>query len=362
MILSIRIVLAGAALLSTTAYAATQYRVVDTGIADANHVYVRGMNDKGDLVGFRYHADFEEEAYVYDYSSRSVIDLPSAGAGLTFQGSEASEINERGAIVGLTTVPGMNGWHGVRWDMNGGFELLPGIRLAYGIDRRGRIVGEDENSRAVMWVNGRIVDLGLPDIGRAHSISDTGFVTGVRQDVNQAFLYRHGESEAIDVLNAESHVGMDAAAVNNFGEVVGSSGAEPVPGPFGEFIYPTHAFLYRDGELEDLGTLSSDPTASSYARGINDTHEVVGALLLPESHGLQEPFTAFLYKHGEMRDLNTLIEPSDPLAGEIQLFWAADINCRGWIAAEGQNRTTGMYGAYLLIPKHAAKHPHSCIR
>lgn len=361
MLLSIRIALASAAFISTAAYAATQYRIVDTGIADANSVQVLGMNDKGDLVGVRYHADFEQQGYAYDYSSRSVIDLPSAGAGLSFRGSEAFSINNRGTIVGLTSVPGMNEWHGVRWDMNGGFELLPGIHYANDVDRRGRIVGQHDNNRAVMWVNGRIIDLGLPDIGFARSISDTGFVTGVLQNLNHIFLYQHGESEDIGALNAESPVGVEAAQVNDFGEVVGFAGSEPVAGPF-EFIYPSHAFLYRHGELKDLGTLSSDPTVSSYAMGINDSHEIVGASLLPDAQGSPVQFTAFLYEHGKMRDLNTLIDPADPLAGQIQLVFARAINCRGWIAAEGQNRATGMYGVYVLVPKRPAKHPHSCMR
>jgi probable HAF family extracellular repeat protein len=361
MILSTRIMLAAAALVSTSALAASHYRIVDTGIANLNPIQVQGMNDRGDLVGLVYNASFEPEAFVYDYSSRTVNSLPSAGAGLSFKGSQALEINNRGSIVGLTSVPGMNEWHGVRWDMNGGFDLLPGVHYSYGIDSRDRIVGQDDNDRAIMWVKGRIVDLGLSDIGIARSISETGFVTGVLQNSGHAFLYWRGESEDIGVLYPGSS--SDGYRVNDFGEVVGSAGVRPVPNQYGGYNYPTHAFLYRRGEMKDLGALSDDPAISSYATSINDSREVVGASQIPPGpNGGPVQFSAFLYQHGRMHDLNTLIDPADPLAGQIQLTRATEINCRGWIAAEGTSRATGLNGAYLLIPNAPAKHPHVCIR
>jgi probable HAF family extracellular repeat protein len=359
MTLSIRIMLTAAAFVGT-AQAATHYQIVDTGMASPRGVGIRAMNDKGDLVGVTLTADFSEDAFVYDYSSRSVSALPSAGAGLGFKGSEALDINDRGSIVGLTTVPGLNEWHGVRWDMNGGFELLPGIHYSYGIDRRGRIVGQDENNRAVIWVHGQSIDLGLPDIGIARSISETGFITGVLQNSSHAFLYRHGETEDLGGLYPGSS--SDGVRVNDFGEVVGSAGVAPVPDPYGGYTYATHAFLYRRGEMRDLGTLSEEPGFDSVAAGINDSGEVVGGSQIRVGAGGPVQSSAFIYEHGKMRDLNALIDPSDPLAGQIQLTYAGDINCRGWIAAQGTNRATGMKGAYVLIPKHPDKHRHACMR
>jgi probable HAF family extracellular repeat protein len=73
-------------------------------------------------------------------------------------------------------------------------------------------------------------------------------------------------------------------AINNRTQIVGRS--DTTPGS-------NHAFLWEDGIMKDLGTLSSIPFSGSGATCINDSGQVVGL-----SDG-----KVFLWERGTMRDL-----------------------------------------------------------
>ena len=82
-----------------------------------------------------------------------------------------------------------------------------------------------------------------------------------------------------------------SAAVNNLGEVVGSSR------PLG-LVY-NHPFLYTNDEMIDLGSLGN---WSAGALGINDLSQVIGQS--STSGGLH----AFLWEDGQMIDLNPFLD------------------------------------------------------
>jgi len=81
-----------------------------------------------------------------------------------------------------------------------------------------------------------------------------------------------------------------AYGINDSGQVVGASETGPVY---------THAFLYSAETMTDLGTLGG--TGSSYAYGVNASGEIVGQALTASALA-----HAFLYAGGNMTDLGTL--------------------------------------------------------
>jgi probable HAF family extracellular repeat protein len=106
---------------------------------------------------------------------------------------------------------------------------------------------------------------------------------------------------------------IEARSINATGEVLGYHNA-------GQGLLTARAFLYRDGALQDLGTLGGP---SSVATGINDSGIVVGGAQLPNGE-----FRAFVFENGVLRDLGTLGE-------NFSYAWA--VNNSGDIVGESGN-------------------------
>ena len=108
-------------------------------------------------------------------------------------------INEDGAVVGFSDLPGDEdgnpNFHAFIWTKNGGMQdlkTLPGdaISEATGINQEGQVVGVSygagfSNPRAVLWQNGKIVDLNtlIPAGSQlyllsANDINDEGVIVG----------------------------------------------------------------------------------------------------------------------------------------------------------------------------------------
>jgi probable HAF family extracellular repeat protein len=98
----------------------------------------------------------------------------------------------------------------------------------------------------------------------------------------------------------------------------------------------SHAFLYANGTMTDLGTLGG---ASSEARAINDRGDVVGSA--QNAAGLPR---AFVWSDGQMTDLNTRI----PAGSDWVLESAASISFGGQIVGYGS--LNGKRRAFLLTP------------
>jgi probable HAF family extracellular repeat protein len=140
-----------------------------------------------------------------------------------------------------------------------------------------------------------------------------------------------------------SYVASFAYGLNERGAVVGRS---TVNGS----ISLSHAFVWRDGIMTDLGTIPG-PAYQSQAEGINDYEEIVGWTNTIATTG-QLLQRAFVYIGGRMYNL-TFYEVGGPKA---LLADATAIDCQGNIAASGLPASGATEEhSYLLIRQGAPR-------
>ena len=123
-------------------------------------------------------------------------------------------------------------------------------------------------------------------------INDLGQITGYYPqgsfDFVHAFLYRDGVANDLGTLRGSFSSGR---GLNNFGQVVGQSAIT------GDAA--SRAFLYSGGVMTELGTLGG---TYSDATDINDAGQVVGQSSVPGEGAVR----AFLLINGTMQDIGTL--------------------------------------------------------
>jgi probable HAF family extracellular repeat protein len=179
-------------------------------------------------------------------------------------------------------------------------------------------------------------------VGSASAINDKGQVVGgsgfcgpiAFPNATHALLWqRHSVINLGSLGGSYDNLG---TAINNRGQVVGWS---DLPGDAfvnGTLTGTTHAFLWQNGVITDLGTLPGD--TSSYAYGINDPGQVVG-----QSCDQNGNCRAFLWNNGSMFNLNLITHLNGH--GSFDLVNAEGINARGEITGIAvDNSTTDTLG------------------
>lgn len=298
-----------------------QYALIDLGSAVAH-----GINNNGDVVGQR-----NNHAFLYKAAQKVSVDLGTLGG----SSSNAYAVNDCQAVAGSSFVRGDQSYHamyyrnGSRTDLG----ILPNqgsSSAAQGLSNTGMVVGfaflaGNGITRATVFSRGVASNLGSQDNSQAVTINLSNDIGG---DVAAGFIIEDG---------LWSGIGMQVRGINDYSDLVGNFQVNGA----------SHAAVYHEGQITDIGNLASQPGWNSHANAINDAGEIVGqsdALPPGTNQGVQR---AFLYRQGMMEDLSTLIAPGSQLESYVTLTEAVGINDSGWIAANG---TDSRYGsrAYLL--------------
>ncbi len=213
--------------------------------------------------------------------------------------------------------------------------------FGHGINNSGQVVGTlQENSTVHAFLyDGTFHDLGaLPGypLGVGSKVNQAGEIIGISQSADFATVhgFRHtgsGPLTSADDVGTLGGPDTVATGLNDSGVIVGASTLADGT---------VHAFLLAGTIMTDLGTLSSNPTGTSRAAGINSSKDVVGNADVNGS-GTH----AVIWKGGGgIVDLNTLIDTS---SGWV-LTIANAINDSGQIV--GQGVIGGAQHAFLLTP------------
>lgn len=211
-------------------------------------------------------------------------------------GFEATAMNNAGRIVGNTR-EGASIWDGASLINLG----LGANSFGYAINNRGDIAGALNGAygQPFLYASGTVRPAGPVldafQSGRASGLNDLGHIAG-------EYATFGGDQHAWSDANGSVHMlgtlrGWDtwsvATAINNRGQVVGSSTYEGADSP-----WTGHAFLYQDGTMHDLGSLGG---FDSWANDINDAGHIVGW-----STDETEDRVPFLYADGTMRHLGKI--------------------------------------------------------
>lgn len=337
----------GQCVLAQTAIAQAQYQAIPLGSLGAD-AYSTGINDSGEVSGYSRLLTAQSHAFLYGAppggAQPVLIDLGTLGG----QNSFGYAINNSSRVVGTSQTSQGNSHafiykNGTMSDLHG---LLSGeASSATGINDADHVVGTfrtaDSVTHAFLLADQTLIALGT--LGGAESqpaaVNDSDQVVGssdLASGDDRAFLYSRADGVMTDLGTLGGNFS-NASDISDSGFVTGRAALANNAG--------SHAFLYKsDFGMIDLGTL--DGGGLSLGRGVNNAGQVVGWALASDFS-----LKAFIYADGQMRDLNELIDPSQPLPEGVELTDGIAINEQGWIVAEGYDYTLDQSEAYLLIPK-----------
>jgi probable HAF family extracellular repeat protein len=233
----------------------------------------------------------------------SVTDLGTLGG----NSSTPTAINNAGWIVGLAYTTFNSTAHAFLYKNKHMTDLGQGLgesSTAGGINKNGLIAGSYTVTPhtppfnpvsypfAYDGTNLNVLPNLYPTDGMdANAINDLGEVVGTShgQHGNRGYLYSNGATIDLGTLGTETY----AIAINNHSQVVGTSLRNATT---------PRAFLYtRSGGITDLGTLSGGATSGAW--GINDAGQIVGQ---SDAGGGPNTGHPFLYSNGHMTDLGSL--------------------------------------------------------
>jgi probable HAF family extracellular repeat protein len=143
-------------------------------------------------------------------------------------------------------------------------------RYADVVNDSGQIAGvyievDDYFYKGYTYEDGTMTSIGTPGDSEffVEDMNDLGQIVGYAMESDKAYMYDSGSWNYIGTLGGNWST---ALGINNLGQIVGYSVTEN---------NEHHAFLYDDGEMIDLGSLSGGVRSSASA--INDRGQIIGS-------------------------------------------------------------------------------------
>ena len=285
------------------------------------------------MTGTAYTADGNPYAFLWKNDGTPMVNLTPGNA------SWADDINDSGQLTGVNDFAGI-GYHAALWASNDlsvqDLGTLGGTESeGFELNERGQVAGWSYKSgnhitQAFLWKNNGRPMLNLGTLGgynrSVDSMNSSGQVTGwseIKPGQRAVHAYFWGNDHRMVDIGPPGSTNNYPVKINDSGQIVGSA---DFPGGL------SLAFVWmNDGRptftLSGLGT-------SNGAMDINSFGWVVGGADI--NH-------AFLWKDdgNGMRDLNSLIDPTDPLKQWVVLTQGLAINDAGDIMAIGTDFRTG---------------------
>jgi probable HAF family extracellular repeat protein len=314
--------------------------------------FAKAINDGGQLL-ISSGQQSNIRAAIFTPASGSLTDLGTPPAPYNYR-VDGNALNDLGQAAGTAWASNLT-YHAFLY--SGGpsrtvtdLGALPGYGYAsqaLGINNVGQVVGASQSggtagstAHAFVYSDNVMRDLG----------SLAGFNSSVATDINNAgvsvgycfaaygtfqpemaFISGPSGMRPLGTLPAPYNFGSEAHAINDRGDVVGTSY---------DSAGNSRAFLWSNGVMTDLGTPSGF-TARAVATSINDSGQIMGRSSAPNG-GTHY----FLYSDGKMTDLNSLLYTA--FEG-YQLQGFGPINDSGQIGADGYG-PDGSYQPVLLTP------------
>lgn len=309
------------------------YDIVDLGTLGGTESRANGINSIGQVVGRSNVSGGGHHAFLY--TGGAMTDLGTLGGVY----SEAFSINDAGQVVGQANLLGSSYFKAFLWQSGTMTNLgtLGGVSSSgRSINLSGQVTGDatitGEYARAFRYEGGSMSSLGLPagyTASAAYGINNSGVIVGWLETtgIRRAFLWSGTMTELGAVAGYPKTY---AFAVNTAGHVVGRATDDAESSAV--------AVLWNGGVATTLGTLGgSGPQIGAYA--LNNTGAVVG-----ESMTSGGQLCAFIWRSGEMTDLNTQVDPN--LGWELTR--ATGINDLGQVVGYGTK--SGQTRAFLMTP------------
>ena len=341
----------------------------------------------------------------------TLIDLGALPGPKQYTVSTPAAINEQAQVAGTSESTAFRYTSAKALMEDVGRNPAGGASRGFGINGFGQVVGDstfgkNETSRAAVFSNGAIMDLGVLKyaglFSRANGINSSGQVVGFSGDKrdgsnSRAFIISTASRSRMIDLGTLGGPYAQAMGINDAGFVTGNAqlddGSLSLPSHAfvwqatkgmvdlgtlgGRFSYGTsissknhiagysminnvddriHAFLHNGSKMIDLGSLSGAAveTDLSFALGVNTFDQVVGYSYLPpvEMPGSTDvplgPLSvAFIYSKGLMVNLNDRIGKA---SDNYRLDSATAINDQGQIVAIAFDKSAGAFHSVLLTP------------